>query len=255
MAILVADWSNFNRTLPLAIQYGVGLEFQEFTSPDHLAKPEDMITSILEGAKKLPLVSMHGPFAEMIPASQDPWVRQVAAKRFQQAWDIADKTGTQHLILHSGYIPKTYGREKWIQNSVDFWVGFLCDKSRAGLIHLENVYEEDCGMLRELVDKVDETMGSEVLTACLDIGHVNANSSRSFEEWISGLGDRIRYVHLHNNGGVLDDHWRLDKGSIDIHHVLELLQTHTPHATWTVETFVEDIVPSLEWLDKAGYLD
>ncbi|HSB65701.1 MAG TPA: TIM barrel protein [Anaerolineales bacterium] len=255
MTVMVADWANFSQALPVAVQFGVGLEFQEFTSPDHLAEPEEWIKTILDGAKNLPLLSMHGPFAEMIPASQDPWVRQVASRRFQQAYDIAHKTAARHLILHSGYIPKTYRRESWVQNTCNFWIDFLQDKHKPGLIHLENVYEDDFSTLQELVDNVNQAMGDELLTICLDIGHVNANSSHNLEEWISGLGVRIKYVHLHNNGGVLDDHWRLDKGTIDIPKVVDLLQIHAPDALWTVETTVEDIEPSLLWLQEKGYLD
>ena len=254
MPILVADWANFEQVLPIANKYGIGLEFQEFTSPEHLAEPGELVKNILDGSKDLPGLSMHGPFAEMIPASQDPWVRQVAARRFQQACDIANATGAQHLILHSGYIPKTYGREKWIQNAFHFWMDFLQDKLKPGFIHLENVYEDDYSTLRELVDKVDQAMGTEILTICLDIGHVNANSSHSLQEWINALGDRIHYVHLHNNAGVLDDHWRLDKGTIAIPKILDLLQAHAPNATWTVETYEQDVEPSLEWLQVNGYL-
>jgi sugar phosphate isomerase/epimerase len=255
MEILVADWADFGQVLPLANQYGIGLEFQEFTSPDNLAEPDELIDTIMHGSKNLPMLSMHGPFAELIPASQDPWVRQVAARRFQQAYTIAGKTGARHLILHSGYFPKTYMREKWIQNAWHFWVDFLRDKPRPGVVHLENVYEDDFSTLQELLDRVNESLSADVLTCCLDIGHVNANSTHSFREWISGLGDRIRYVHLHNNGGIQDDHWRMDKGSINLREVLELLLTHASHAVWTVETYVEEIEPSLQWLQVTGYLN
>lgn len=122
------------------------------------------------------------------------------------------------------------------------------------MIHLENVYEDDFSTLAELTDQVNQAFQGERLTICLDIGHVNANSSISLVDWIVGLGDRIRYVHLHNNDGILDDHWRLDKGTIDVSQVVELLLKHSPHAIWNVETFIEDIEPSLLWLQKRGYL-
>jgi len=254
MTILVTDWGNFSQVLPIAMKYRVGLEFQEFVNPQNLDHPDDLVKTIGEGLINLPLASMHGPFAELVPASWDPLVRQVAAKRFQQAHNIAHKTSAKHLILHSGFIPKTYPLEKWIQNTYDFWMEFLRDRPEPGLIHLENVYENDFHGLRELVDRVNNSYNTEVLTICLDIGHINANSSRSFEEWISGLGDRIRYVHLHNNDGILDDHWRLDRGKIDISRVLDLLMKHSPHAAWSVETIEGDTEPSLLWLQSRGFL-
>jgi sugar phosphate isomerase/epimerase len=254
MSIVVTDWASFSQVLPLALAYGVGLEFQEFTQPHNLDEPGELVEIIRLGTHALPELSMHGPFSELVPASRDPLVRQVAEKRFSQACDIAQKTGAQHLILHSGFFPKTYSRQNWIQNASDFWLDFLKEKHIPGLLHLENVYEDDFSTLQELVDRVNEAQQVEALTICLDIGHVNANSSKSFAEWIETLGSRIRYVHLHNNSGLLDDHWRLDKGTIQVSHVLELLQKHSPEATWSVETTVEDIEPSLQWLKRNRYL-
>lgn len=254
MSILVTDWGNFSQVLPIAMKYRVGLEFQEFVYPENLDHADDLVKTIGEGLKNIALASMHGPFAELVPASWDPLVRQVAAKRFQQAYDIAQKTGAKHLILHSGFFPKTYLREKWIQNTHDFWVDFLKNRPAPGLIHLENVYENDCSALGELIDRVNETLHDEMLTICLDIGHVNANSTKSYEDWISGLGERIRYAHLHNNDGILDDHWRLDKGKIDIRKVLDLLQKYATKAVWCVETIDGDTEPSLLWLQSKGYL-
>jgi sugar phosphate isomerase/epimerase len=67
------------------------------------------------------------------------------------------------------------------------------------------------------------------------------------------MGNRIRYVHLHNNFGVLDDHLTLTKGTIDVAGVLKLLKVHSPNAIWTIETSVEDLEPSLHWLQEQGY--
>jgi sugar phosphate isomerase/epimerase len=252
MTILVTDWASFGEVLPIAREFGVGLEFQEFTRPENLDKPDDILKTIGDETKDLTVLSMHGPFSELIPASRDPLVRQVAERRFIQAYDIAQTSGARHLILHSGFLPKTYPRDDWIRNASDFWIDFL-DKRKPGLIHVENVYEDDYSTLQGFIDRVNEVMHEEALTICLDIGHVNANSSRSLEEWISGLGDRIRYTHLHNNAGILDDHWRLDKGSIKIGQVLELLKKLSPQAAWCVETTVADIEPSLRWLQREGY--
>jgi sugar phosphate isomerase/epimerase len=253
MKILITDWSNFDQVFPLALKYQVGMEVLEFANPDNLDQPSSLLPGIIQKLNTIPLIGMHGPFYELIPASRDPLVQQVARTRFQQGYEIAHKIGASHLILHSGYLPKTYPNDQWIQNSFNFWVEFLNDKTIPNLIHLENVYEDDFQPMRDLIDRVNQVFQGDRLTICLDIGHVNANSSKSFTDWITGLGDRIRYIHLHNNDGILDDHWRLDKGKIDVRQVLDLLQKHAPHAVCTVETYVEDIEPSLLWLQERGY--
>lgn len=254
MNILATDWGNLDRVLPIVIKYQVGLEVQEFAQPANLELSSTLAPAIREKVRSIPLIGMHAPFLELIPASRDPLVRQVARTRLQQGYELAQSIGARHLVMHSGFLPKTYPRDVWIENSYAFWVDFLADKAVRNFIHLENVYEDDFSALGELVDRINQIYGQERLSICLDIGHVNANSSRSLADWIIGFGDRIRYVHLHNNDGLLDDHWRLDKGKVNVSSALELLATHSPNAVWTVETFIEDIELSLVWLKERGYL-
>jgi sugar phosphate isomerase/epimerase len=252
--IMVTDWAELDRVLPIANQYQVGIEVLEFAIPDNLEQAAILFPDLKRKVSSLDLIGLHGPFSELVPASRDPMVREVARTRCQQGYDLALAIGASHLILHSGYFPKTYPHDEWIQNSYNFWVEFLMDKPCTNMIHMENVYEDDFSTLGELIDRVNQAFQDERLTICLDIGHVNANSSRSLVDWIIGLGDRICYVHLHNNDGILDDHWRLDKGKIDISLVLEMLLKNSPRAILNIETFVEDIEPSLLWLRTQGYL-
>ena len=254
MKILVSDWAELDQVLPIAEKYKVGIEVLEFAIPENLDPEPSLISEIQQKVSAIPLLGLHGPFYELIPASRDPLVRQTARTRYQQGYDLAQMMGARHLILHSGYLPKTFLRDQWIQNSVNYWVEFLDDKSTPNMIHVENVYEDDFTALGELIDRVNQAFQAERLTICLDIGHVNANSSKTLSDWIIGLGDRIRYVHLHNNDGILDDHWRLDKGKINVSQVLDLLVKHSPNAICTLETSIDDIEPSLQWLKERGYL-
>jgi sugar phosphate isomerase/epimerase len=252
--MLITDWGAIDRAIPIATWYQVGLEVQEFTSPRNLDAPHELLEEIVGKTRGLTLKSMHGAFSDLVPASRDPLIRQATRERFLQAVSLAQQMGVQHLILHSGYIPKTYPAEQWLRNSLEFWMELLNQAYYEGEIHVENVYEDDFTNLRELIDKVNQDFQARRLSICLDIGHVNANSTKKFEEWIPGLGKRIRYVHIHNNGGALDDHWRLDQGTIPIEQVLNLLMEHAAEAAWTVETPIEAIEPSLEWLKVKGYL-
>jgi len=240
--------------LPIALRHNVGIEIQEFVFPGNLDADDGLAHTIAERIGAIPLRGLHGPFFELVPASRDRLVQQVARSRFQRAVELATLVGAQHLILHTGYFPKTYSRGNWIGNSVAFWVGFLPDLPEGIQLHLENVYEDDYSLIAELIDKVNAALGREALTVCLDVGHVHANSSRRIEDWIVGLGSTIRYAHLHNNDGVLDDHWGLWRGQIDMVRVLDLLREHAPSAVWTVETGPSDVERSLIWLKERGYL-
>jgi len=252
--ILITDWGEVDQALPIALKYQVGLELLEFAVPENLDNWPSMPDKALPMIRSVPLLGFHGPFSELVPATRDPLVRQVTRTRFQQAYDMAQMIGANHLILHSGYIPKTYPRDVWLQSSLNFWLDFLVDKPSVNMVHIENVYEDDFTVLRELVDKVNQQLHEERLTICLDIGHINANSTKTLADWITALGDRIRYTHLHNNDGILDDHWRLDKGNILIEETLNLLAKHAPRALWTIETSLDDIEPSLLWLRERGFV-
>jgi sugar phosphate isomerase/epimerase len=252
MQVAVSDCAQIDQLLPIVLRYNVGIEIQEFVFPDHLDANDDLAETIGERIQAIPLRGLHGPFFELIPASRDRQIQQVARSRFRRAVELATVIGARHLILHTGYFPKTYSRGTWVDNSVAFWAAFLPDLPEGVQIHLENVYEDDYTLITELTDKVNDALGREVLTICLDVGHVHSNSSHTLEEWIAGLGSTIRYVHLHNNDGVLDDHWGLWRGKIDMPRILDLLLEHAPNAVWTIETALSDVERSLIWLQEQG---
>ncbi|MBN2363919.1 sugar phosphate isomerase/epimerase [candidate division WOR-3 bacterium] len=255
MKLIIADWGEIDEVLPLVKKYDTGIEIQEYAWPENLDEKSSEADVIFEKIKSVTVRGFHGPFCEMIPSSRDKKVREAARSRFQEAYDIASRLEVQHMVLHTGYIPKTYPRDIWIKNSLDFWSDFLGDKTEGLAIHLENVFEDDFSAIAELIDKTNEIYKREILSACLDIGHVSANSTKSHEEWIKGLGERIKYVHLNSNDGVLDDHWRLGKGKIDVEKVLELLDKYSPTAFWTIETLLNEIEPSVLFLKERGLLN
>jgi sugar phosphate isomerase/epimerase len=257
MNIAVADSAKIDDVLPLVRAYGVGIEVQEFALPENLDRRAAGDQLAHDLAAKIASVSpraLHGPFMELIPASRDRLVQGAARTRFESAYDVARTVDVQHLVLHTGYFPKTYPHDTWIANSVAFWNDFLVDKSGPIRIYLENIYEDDFGIIVELVARVNEALGREALSVCLDIGHVHANSSKSLAQWITGLGSIIQYTHLHNNDGIKDDHWGLWRGKIDVAEVLDLLLRYAPSAVWTIEANSEDVERSLLWLQERGYL-
>lgn len=254
MRIALSDCSRIDQILPMAVEFNLGIEIQEFANPANIDNSGDMAQVIGDKIKRIPLRGFHGPFSELVPASRDTRIREVARSRYESAYKIAQVVGAQHLILHTGFIPKTYPREIWIENSLEFWKDFLVGKREGMHFHLENVYEDDYMLIAELVDRVNDALQDNLLSICVDIGHVHSNSSRSFEDWIGGLGRRIQYTHLHNNDGVFDNHWSLGTGKIDIVKVLDLLIANAPDAVWTIETISDQMQASILWLLEKGYL-
>ena len=91
-------------------------------------------------------------------------------------------------------------------------------------------------------------MNHPAFSVCLDIGHVNANSDLQVSDWITGLGNIIGYVHLHNNNGKFDDHFGLHRGTIDIKSVLNLLKENSSNVICSLET--NDLEESFKWLEQ-----
>lgn len=236
--------------MPILKQHNVGLEIELFSSAKVLDNPDNYIEDYREAFKDILSsrnISVHGPFTDFVPASRDVEIRRITQNRFENAYQRAREFGSCRIIYHTGFIPKTYSPEEWLENSIAFWTDFMKDKSDDIQVHIENVYEDDLILMTQLLDAVN----SPVFSACLDIGHVNANSSKSLEYWIKGLNKRIKHIHLHNNNGSYDNHNGLLNGTIDMENTLRLLKETVPHASCALEVFdAEEIVSSLEFLNN-----
>jgi len=212
----------------LAEIYGLGIEIMRFIEPYKLNDYDMSIMNVEDKLCKIHKRSLHGPFMDLFPGSTDIEIVRVVKNRFTLAYETAKKLKAQHIIFHAGYVQKACFPKAWVNNSVKFWDEFLSDIEDNIEVHIENVCEEDYVIMRELVEAINNPMFS----VCLDIGHVNVNSSKTLEEWIKGLGNKIKYVHLHSNDGTSDNHWGLCRGNIDILKTLELLELHSPNASW-----------------------
>ncbi|MGL4737951.1 MAG: sugar phosphate isomerase/epimerase family protein [Cellulosilyticaceae bacterium] len=228
--------------------YPVGIETIEFSIATVLDTKEEGVAAYVQALmpeiKERPL-AVHGPFFDLAPASFDSQIRCVTMARFEHAYNIARALGADRIIFHSGFIPITYYIEGWLGNSIRFWQEFMATKDQEIQVHIENVYEEAYWPIREVIDQVDHPSFS----MCLDIGHVQAYSSLSLEEWIGAMGSRIRHVHLHDNDGSRDAHRGLTLGTIPIKETLRLLDEQAPKASYTLEVSDEtELRTSLDFL-------
>ncbi|HBA85288.1 MAG TPA: hypothetical protein DCZ95_14470 [Verrucomicrobia bacterium] len=239
----ISEFGNLERHLAKAKELSLGFEIQTFCDPQQLDNRQNVLPSLKAKLAGLPSLSIHGSFSDLAPASRDPLIVEATRLRFRQAHEVAVALGAQRVVLHSGFMPKTYAPDVWHKNTVAFWQNFLRDIKDDIHFHIENVYEDDPGILARLID----ALNTPQVSVCLDVGHVNANSTRPIQEWTEMLNDRIRHVHLHNNGGICDDHSGLSDGTLNMKDVMELLSKHSPQATWSLET--RDLEGSLKWLE------
>ena len=194
--------------------------------------------------------SLHGPFGDLCAGSYDPMIRDVTRHRFEQACSFAAQLQAPDIILHHGYVPGTSWPANWLRRTVAFWHEFLADRESHLRFHVENMLERDGGLLSDVIDGI----GDERVDVCLDIGHCHCNSEETPLQWIERLGERIGWVHVHDNRGDDDSHLALGAGTIPMREVGAALLEHCPKAVWCLECTDEDLPTSLAWLQAEGFM-
>ncbi len=161
-------------------------------------------------------VSLHGPYVDLAPGSSDARIREVSLERLFQVVEPARLLGARQVVIHSGWDPWRWrydGDQKlWAERSLEVWERLLEATEGPGTVWaLENVFEEEPGPLRKIIDRI----GSLRFRHCLDLGHWNVFARCSLEDWLSALGPFVVAVHLHDNDGGRDGHLALGQGNID----------------------------------------
>jgi sugar phosphate isomerase/epimerase len=246
---VICDDGRLELALPTAERYGLGVEVQAFYDPLLTERDPSAISSHHERLSRIRLRASHGCFGDLCPGSFDPMVRGVARHRFDLSYGIARELGATHLVLHHGYVPHTSPPDRWLMRCAAFWKEFLAGMTDDIAIHIENVLEWEPGLLSDLIDAI----GMPIVDVNLDVGHVQCNSRTPLEEWIRRLGRRIGYAHLHDNHGTEDEHLSLGKGSIPLNEALTQLEEAAPNAIWAVESDIERVEESIQWLIENGF--
>lgn len=117
----------------------------------------------------------------------------------------------------------------------------------------DNPYE-----LIELVDKID----SNRIGLCLDVGHLNTMGIFHIGDTVKAMGKRLKALHIHDNNGILDQHYLPFMGSIDWSDFIHALKEigYEGYFTYEADTlpmkYPEELRPSwlrLMW-DIAEYI-
>jgi len=226
-----------------------GLELSDFSRIEAL-HDGCLINDVQEQLINILHRAIHGPYLGIDPVSKEAMVRETSIRCCQKVYDIAVALQINHIILHPAYNPEVFSPPDWIDKMSIFWSGFLKGKSPDIHFHLENVMDAGPEMLLQLISQVNQVN----LDINLDIGHVHVYSRSSLSEWISFLGNRIGYVHLHDNHGKEDEHLGLGRGNVPLTDACRELQIHSPGAVWAVEAGGAGTMQSLYWLQEHGFI-
>jgi sugar phosphate isomerase/epimerase len=248
--IIICDNDDFDALLPFCLSKGLGIELQSFWNPVQPESYPQRIHYQLEKIKAIDFRAFHGPFGDLNCGSYDPMIRAVSRQRMELGYQTACALQATHLVFHHGYVPHTSPPKNWIPRFVEFWKSFLEGKPENLHFHLENLLE----LVPDIIIDTIEGISDPRVSVCLDTGHAHCNSNTSVLEWIEKLGDRIEYVHLHDNDGTSDQHRAIGEGTIPFKEVCSALNEYSPEAIWALESETRGIEKSYEWLKEKGFV-
>lgn len=247
-------WSRLSEHLGSLLRLGLtpeigfgGQELDDLSNPQgirHLRTLADMLQS--EGCR----VTLHGPFWDLNPGSQDPLVRQVSRTRLHQFLDIVPILQPLQVICHAGYDPRHYQshRHLWQERSLAFWEPMVhrAEVLKTPLL-LENVWEHTPAMLSNLLGAI----ASDHFGFCLDVGHRNAFARATQQEWLVSLSPYLREIHLHDNDSTGDAHLPIGWGNVDFAALFAFLGAEGLNPVMTIEPHREDhLAPFLAGLQS-----
>ena len=183
--------------------------------------------------------TIHAPFMDLNPGSDEPLLRDATRFRFRQVAEVARILRPRVMVVHPGYDRWRYGerQESWLRNGIPVWRELLDLTADSGcIIAVENIFEEEPSTILALLEAID----SPRFRHCFDTGHWNLFHRVSMEEWFSVLGGYIAEAHIHDNSGMRDDHAPIGDGIIDFGSFFPLLRQYAPNAVWTIEAHSQE---------------
>ena len=254
MEVYISQLDETEKVLPIIKEYNVGLEVVQFCSPYILDSIHENVRSYKAEIKDVLdkiNISVHGPYADLIPGTRDKRIAGITRERFEEGYSVAKDLGAKRIVYHHSYTPKTYSYIEWANNSIRFWKEFTKNKLDDIQIHIENTLEDDFELIKQLVEEINHPNFS----VCLDIGHINAYSPYTIEEWIDALGKNIKHMHIHNNYGNKDSHNGLEKGNMNVIELLKKINYNMPNTSISLEIIdINELKESLELLYENGII-
>jgi len=229
----------------VAKKHGLGIEFSEFCTAWNMDDMFDEVDpQVREKLNYSNRFVLHGPYNELFPCAIDPKARALAKERYLQAIGLAKSYGIDKVVIHGGYNHWIYFPVWYTEQSIPFWKDFVNLIPDGMTVCLENVLEEEPGMLLDIIKAVDDPK----IRMCLDIGHAHAYSKINVMEWLERCAPWIGHFHIHNNDQSWDNHWPLHEGTLPMKEFLTRACEICPDATYTLE--LVECESSVRWLEE-----
>jgi len=244
------------RTAQAAARYGFGLELAEYCISDNCDDDSAVRGHFERNLSAAPVIALHAPFNELFPHAIDRKAVELAEMRYDAAYRLCESNSIPKMVVHANYIETLYHPDWFITRQTAFWTDFIASHPGKTIICLENVFEPEPRLIRDIIERV----GSSRLRMCLDTGHANLSEVEPMK-WLDYCADVISHFHLHNNYGAVSSGWRCvndthsapQNGSIDFRLLMAKAAVLNPEATFTFEC--ADFDSCAVWLEKEGFLN
>ena len=220
-----------------SIDYGLGAMEKTnavLNDPSRYRAEAQRIKALADAAG-LPITQTHTPF------SFENWKDSVVYEEFilpaiKRSIEVSAILGAKVAVVHPLHHWTYKGHEEEIfERNMAFYGSLIPLCKEYGIkVGIENMFQREllrgqisfdtCNQIPEFIRYVD-TLDSEYMVACLDIGHVGL-PARDDEAWdfIRALGhDRLQALHVHDNDYRVDKHALPYLGKIDWNEVTKAL--------------------------------
>lgn len=218
----------------------VDYSLMEMVQPDCVYNGKDYLSAADAAGKvfrscHVPVTQTHAPFR--FQNYDDPVAyRDHIFPTLVRSVEASAALGASVVVVHPlHYMPYAGHEEEIFQINMDFYRSLIPVCKDCGIkVAVENMFQRDgrrghivhdtCSRAEEFCRYID-TLDSEYIVACLDVGHVGL-PAQTDEAWdvIRKLGhDRLKSLHIHDNDYKDDRHGIPYSGSIDWDQVTKAL--------------------------------
>jgi len=144
--LVLCDNGNYTQTAALSRRYHASINTDAFYLPESEDADPDEIKRCPDAYDGLPLCAMHGTFADLCFGSADALIADATRRRFEYAYQTAQKLKVRHIVLHHGYVPGVSHPPNWLRRGKVFREQFLADKPDDTVFCIENLLEDTPGI-------------------------------------------------------------------------------------------------------------
>lgn len=187
---------------------------------------EQLFSQAAEILKQFPVhYTVHPPAWDTNLTSENKAIRAASFSEYKKAIEFAGMLGAEHVVIHPGFCFAGVFDRRQAQLRAQEAISLLAEvaKQHHSKLVVENVGYNGTELYTEeefarLLEPFDGAVGY-----LLDVGHAYLNGW-DIPRMIETLDDRLYAVHLHDNGGALDDHLPIGHGSIQWEPIFSALQ-------------------------------